>query len=89
MMCKKFEENRRIMMNLVYELNEFTEEEIKKEFFERSHSDLFITDYFTTVKDFLFSLCEDDILKYDGKKFEVIPPERRMTYRMHMLGIMV
>lgn len=88
-MCKQFKENRGMMLDLIYELDEFTEDDIQTAFLKRSNNEFFITDYFTTTKDFLFSLCEKGILKFDGRKFKVIPPERRISYRMHFLGILV
>lgn len=77
-MCKLFDLNRENLIKLIYELESFTEEEIREKLgdYEGLIGDSL------TVEDFLFSLCETGLLSYDGFTFRLVPEEHQINHQL-------
>lgn len=78
-MCDRFTRNREKLVDLVYDLRTFGEQEIVEVFKKQQNGDIVI-DGSQTVKQYLRDLREQGALQYDHGKYS-IPGVRHMTAR--------
>jgi hypothetical protein len=74
-MTKLFYENREKLINLIYEMNEFTLTEIEERF---NFQGGLIGDCLI-VREFITSLCVAGLLKNNGFTFKVIPEDQQIS----------
>lgn len=77
-MCRRFDQNKERFIDLVYELNEFSEKEITKTFFEINRE--IIIDEHASIRDVLDNLREIGSLEYDGTKYCVVSEDKRLRF---------
>lgn len=77
-MCKRFETNKEIFVNLVYELNEFSEKQITENFYELKKE--LIIDEHESIKEVLEDLREIGSIRFDGNKYSVVSSDKRKVF---------
>ncbi|MEN6565602.1 MAG: hypothetical protein ABFC57_04820 [Veillonellales bacterium] len=76
-------DRREEIVNLVYQMKEFSVDEIISKFKKENER---VNDI-PTLKDYLFTLCELGTLQYNGDTYRVIPSEERLSYRRYAFRI--
>lgn len=75
----QFLDRREEIVDLVYQMKEFSVDEIISKFTMGNER---VNDV-VTLKDYLYTLCDLGTLQYNGYTYRVIPSEERLSYRRY------
>lgn len=77
-MCKRFDRNKENFVDLVYEMKEFSEQQITQIFIKENNE--IIIDEHASIRDVLDNLKEIGSLRFDGLLYRVVPDVERLSF---------
>lgn len=86
-MCQRFDRNKEIFVALVYEMREFSEQQITQTFFKENND--IIIDEHASIRDVLDNLKEIGSIRFDGFLYKVVPDVERLSFNPFSFHVLV